>query len=143
MIDLEDINMIHDLQTNLNHIYRQCGSNFEITYKGHTYPCWFACVNGVYELSCDMEKREQVLLPFYIIFQDFIKFKKNNNCYIHNIHKTETESGSQIMDSILELLRRLRVHKVHITDGTRVPCGENKTMFLSLFKIIEKGQTYY
>jgi hypothetical protein len=95
-----------------------------------------------YILQLDNKNRTSSFHTFQIIFVDVEKTKLNNNCYISNIHKHTEYSGTDIINFVLKFLKSIYTHKIHIHDSTTV----NKNGYivdLSLFKLIEKGQTFY
>lgn len=95
-----------------------------------------------YSLVYDIEDRDDWLLPFKIAFLDMEKGIINNNCYIANIHKTETISGSTMVTTVLKLLKVLQVEKATLHDGARIDCFTSE-VDLSFFKLLEKGITFY
>lgn len=84
----------------------------------------------------------QNLFPFIIDFIDPITCELNNNAYINNIHKTDNITGSEMVELVKKICDVIGVKKVYLLDKTSVVCNGN-TLNLSLFKLIEKGRTFY
>ena len=100
------------------------------------------CNLTYYSLILYQKKRTKHLHPFKIDFYDINKLIKNNNTYISNIHKTNTISGSKMINLVLAIQKKLNVKKTYIEDGASVKCQHN-SMDLSSFKMIEKFKTFY
>ncbi|AYV78158.1 MAG: hypothetical protein Edafosvirus6_7 [Edafosvirus sp.] len=154
MVKIFDLNNVslkftNDLQKNISLIKKKYGNNFiiqnnDVSLPSKLYKVTFNYNNmNYYSLIYDMkgEDREQYLFPFKIDFID-TEYKKNNNCYMSNINKTNTISGTEMVETILKLLKILGAKKVTLHDGTRINCHDNE-IDLSFFKLIEKGMTFY
>jgi hypothetical protein len=93
-----------------------------------------------YAIISDTPKRENYLFPFKINLND----KTYESCYIANVHKTPIYTGTQIVSTILKFLKTLGFKKTSLMDGASIECAQNKTSLdISLFKLIEKGMTFY
>jgi len=96
MTDIKEFLFEGDLQSNLKECYKKYGGNFAIKYKSHIIPC-FLRKETFWELGYYKETRTTELLPFLIVFGDFVKSKANENCWINFVHKTDELSGTEIM----------------------------------------------
>lgn len=162
-----------DLQKNINIIKQKFGKTFIIKDGDIKLPSLIYTVTNKYNknftyyaLIYDDPKidRTSWLLPFKIDFidnskvlqiynsddthqnSDNINKAKNNNCYIANIHKTDTVSGTNMVTALLKLLKMINAENVELHDGTRVTCptaGEHNEIDLSFFKLLERGITFY
>ncbi len=80
------------------------------------------------------------LKPFLIRFHDGLTSEINDDCYISNFHKTCSYSGTQVIYTILKLLKCLQVRIVTLYDGSTINDGK---ISLSLVKLVELGRTFY
>ncbi len=92
-------------------------------------------------MKYNIKDRKHFLYPFKIKFVS-IDNTTGNDAYIQNIHKTDKISGSKMMQIVIAILKKLKVKRAYLRDGTRVNCN-NKKLDLSFFKLIEKGRTFY
>lgn len=144
------IKLTNDLQKNVLIIKRKYGRKFKIQFDENTLiPVILYQVDyphnpkvKYYSLIYDITDREDYLFPFKIDFYDVVNLENNNNCYIANIHKTATISGTQMVNFVIKLLVVLRANKVYLNDGARIDC-DNTTIDLSFYKLIERGGTFY
>jgi len=147
ILDLNKISPLEqNLQDNLVRLGRTYGKKFIIKNDSIELHSKLYLSEGnhieYFILKADVEKRYYPLYPFKIEFYDSVNKEFNNNCYIANIHRTDKFTGTQIMETILKFLKMIGVEIAYLYDGARVVCG-NDEMDLSLFKLIEKGQTFY
>ncbi len=151
--DLNDLsitkNFTDNLQTNLKIAKRLFGERFHIADANIKMPALLYLLVEphnkklkYYNLIYDIKERNNWEFPFKIEFLDRETLELNNNCYIANIHKTEEITGTQIVTTILKLLKLLKVEYITLHDGTRIDCGKRE-IDLSFFKLIEKGITFY
>lgn len=159
IVDLNhSFNFGNNVQKNILILKKNYGNKFIIRDHDIQMPCLLYEVKEsnnpnmkYYSLVYDIKERYSFLLPFKINFIDIIKLSKkdgtnykNNNCYIANIHKTKNISGTNIVNTILKLLKILNVEQVILHDGARIHCdGSDREIDLSFFKLIEKGITFY
>lgn len=87
------------------------------------------------------DRREQWLLPLSIDFTDSKKVV-GSSAYLANVTSTDSISGTTMVELALKLLKTVNAKKVYLHDGSRVYCGPDE-IDLSLFKLIEKGETFY
>lgn len=141
-----------DLQDNLNILHKLYGNKFYILcnidkteYKIPVllrYPSSKYQKLKYYTLQYYIQDRHNSLFPFKIEYYDFFELKLNNNCYIANIHKTNTISGQVMVKFVIELNRILGVQKAILFDGASVLCGSNP-IDLSFMKLLENNNTFY
>lgn len=138
-----------ELQNNIKDLKKKFGNRFIIKYKKYKLPVRFITEHlklvglSYLSLQYDIKKQTDYLLPFRISFVDSDGgYKLNNNAYIANIHKTKDISGSQMVEFVLELLRKLGANRASLHDGAEVKCGDFD-MGLSFFKLIEKKRGFY
>lgn len=97
-----------------------------------------------YIMQYNKKDIDTFLLPLKIYFIDYYYLKKNNNCYIANIHKTENYTGSTIITTVLKFLKQINIKKVSLHDAASILCEPvNRSIDLSFIKLIEKGETFY
>lgn len=135
----------HQLQSNLEQLYKEYGMRFNIKYKRDTIPIkmYKNYIHKQYYFTIQyyLVKRTSNLKPFLLQF--YLKSdNRKNDCYIVNISKIGNLSGTLIMKFILSLLTKIGVKTVYIIDGTTVDCGNDK-MDLSLQKLLTQGKSFY
>lgn len=133
------------VQDNLKELQQRYGDRFILVCSDIELPCLLRKSPIYYELVYDYRDstRTHSLLPFKIVFGDWLTRNKNNNCWFANLHRTEQYRGRQIFEATTNLLKKLSVEKVYITDGANVEFSTGTSFILSLYKLLEKGQTYY
>ncbi len=144
-----------ELQENVRKLYKKYGDNFYIKYKKTKLPVY------LYEKEYEDKKRKTFVLkyatkdapnlwPFMIELQDRNNLSNKNNVYIYNINKIDKKdypkenpmSGSEMVEFVLEILKKLYVEKAYLNDGATLDC-DGKKLTLSIFKLIEKKRTFY
>jgi len=95
---------------------------------------------SVYVMYYDKTLTEN-LYPFYIQFKKIMS-EDVNSAYIANIHNTYNLSGSVIVESVIKILQAMNIKRVYLGDGAEVDC-KGAEVDLSMYKVIEKGRTYY
>lgn len=142
------ISFSNDVQRNLKILNNLYGKKFKIKTSKFIVPVIFKkeklMVDGItpYALIYDMDILEENEYPFRILFSDGEPPKLGNDAYINHIHKTDNISGSEMVNLVLEILKKLQVKYASIYDGTKVNCGDSK-MDLSFLKLIEKKRSFY
>lgn len=91
-----------------------------------------------YTIIYDNRKRYTERLPFAVLIKD----NYPNYACIFNIHKTDKYTGTQMMEGVLHLLKKKKIKKAVLHDGTSLET-EFGNIDLSLFKLFEKGITFY
>lgn len=148
-LDAQHIPMTKDVQDNLQKIHTKLGSHFVIIHGAYRVPVILEQTKHDYNnlsywtLKYNEPRLVTPLLPFKIDFFDLYTTETNNRAYIANVHRTHDISGTEMMNLIIHILQYLHVETVFLHDGTSVPCTENVRNDLSLFKLIEKGSTFY
>jgi len=143
----------NNLQTNLEKIKSIYGNVFTINYNDIKIPVKLLKSKFKYNptlkyfyMIYDKKDRESELFPFKVDFFDFLKLEKNNNAYIANIHKTETISGTEMMNFILKFLKLLKAEYIRLYDDAHVNCTKNNysaIMDLTILKLIQTSKTFY
>lgn len=110
-----------NLQTNISNILKSYGDQFIIKYNNVRLPAQLYKVynSSYYGMKYPMEERCISFLPYDIIFADYSTSKKNNNCHINSIHKYNDLSGTQIVETLIQFLKLINVHKITLTDGSK------------------------
>jgi len=139
----------NSLEKNIQHLEKHYGTKFIIKCgqielpvvlhkKGKSY-------KTVYTLYYNYgDKRYDTMLPLLVDIEP-----DSNVAYIANIHKAEAinVSGSNIVILCLNFLKTIGVEFVYLSDYAHIECKQNSYNFngasLSLFKLIEKGRTFY
>jgi len=139
-----------DVQKNISVLYKKFGKRFTIKYKKMKVPV--SLYKRIFKhsgktffiLEYYQTKRTEELKPFKIEFIDESSsdYKLNNTTYIANIHNTNEISGSQMVDLVVSIQRKLNVIKTTLFDGATIHCN-NIEINLSFFKLIEKNRTFY
>lgn len=139
----------NNVQNNIKILLNKLGRKFVIQdiIKGKVIkiPALFVRTCGhipYYYLIYDIKDRNNALFPFKI---DFISEKNilDNDCYIANIHKTDKISGTNMMNLVIKILRKLNVDTVYLHDGAAVEFSDGVLVDLTFYKLIEKGITFY
>ncbi|AYV82102.1 MAG: hypothetical protein Homavirus7_8 [Homavirus sp.] len=143
---------VNDVQTNIVTIlstYKSDDCSFIIKNGDIILPAQIYHVynSSYYGIRYPIKERIISLLPFDIIFADFCTSEKGNDCHINSIHKFMNLSGTQIVETLIKFLKLINVHRISLTDGAIINYSKinNKhiKIDLSLFKLIEKGETFY
>ena len=149
MLDLSKVQYTGNVKKNIKNIITKYGTNFIIKNENIKLPIKVSYHSEKYNddvkyytFVYSQKNRKTPLHPFKIIFYDTENFKENNNCEISNIQKTKEYSGTNIMNTILKLLRVLNIKRVNIADGATIKCN-NSQIDLTLFKLIEKNVGFY
>ena len=79
-----------------------------------------------FESSYNEPERTYIQVPFLIWFYDVKTKELNNNTFIEFIHNTKDHSGSEIMNMVLNIQRKLWVHKTILHDGATIDCHGEK-----------------
>jgi hypothetical protein len=153
LLDVNTYKIMHtDVQTNIKSLLLNLDKyqdNFIIKNGDTHLDAQFYKVynSSYYGMKYPMKERTIALLPFDVIFADYINDKKENSCHINSIHKYGDLSGTQIIETLLKFLKLIGVKKITLTDGAKVNHTKidtkNIQFDLSLFKLIEKGETFY
>ena len=135
----------HQLQGNLEQLYKEYGMRYNIKYKRCAIPIkmYKTYIHKQYYFTIQyyLVKRTSNLKPFLLQF--YLKSdNRKNDSYIANISKIDNISGTFLMKFILSLLTILGVKNVYIIDGATVDCG-NEKMDLSLQKLLTQGKSFY
>ena len=142
------INFSNDVQRNLKILKKLYGKKFKIRTSKFTVPVILKkeklLVDGItpYVLIYDIGIYEEKEYPFRILFSDGEPPELGNDVHINHIHKTDDISGSEMVNLVLEILKKLQVKYASIYDGTKINCGDSK-MDLSFLKLIEKKRSFY
>ena len=137
----------YNLQDNLNNLYKVFGEEFNLEYninnKKINIPVTLEYTSEkFYRLFYNIDDRNYIQLPFKIDFIDKYTKKLNDICYIENIHKTDTISGSEMIQLVNEINKKMGVKKAYLHDGSTVYCG-NIEYDLSFIKFIESNRSFY
>jgi hypothetical protein len=145
-LDSDVIVFRDNVQENIDTLFRTFGGNFiiksgdielpSVLEKMYNSDYWYIHFDG-------KDDNQELLYPYSIIFGDNFTHERNNNCLLANIHKSRNLSGTDIMKIIIKFMQKINVENVYLSDGTKVSCDENNKFDLSLFKLIEKGKTFY
>lgn len=151
-LDLNNLekNNNNNVQTNLKQLIKKYGKKFKIMYNNLSIPVKIIRTikkynknTNYYSLIYDSPNRLSFLYPLKIDFFDFYESKKNNNCYLANIHKTDTISGTDIMLLAIDFLKKMGVETITLHDDSHITCENKVSLDLSFFKLIEKNITFY
>ena len=151
--------MENNLQKNLLEIHEIVGKQFIIKFNSHLIIAAFYKNKNFtnereffrlyYEgeiIDGKIVKRKNTiynLYPFIIDFIDPITVELNDHAYISTIHKTDNISGSEMVEIVKKINEIFGVKKVYLHDKAIIECHGGHTLSLSLFKLIEKGRTFY
>jgi len=156
-ISKPNIKMTDNVNNNLDKIVRKYGRRFKIHYRQFEIPVILEkTINNYinyYEMYYDMKERTHWLLPLYIKFIDISPCENTHTnkiddnittCYISNVHRTSTITGTQMMEIIIKLLEIIGIKTIKIYDDAHINCKTKKeTIDLTLFKLIEKQRGFY
>lgn len=150
--------MTNGLQNNLKELHERLGTKFIIKLNQHLIiTCFFLIKTFTnerefYRLSYHGEILNDQILPkkvsktnihpLIIDFIDPITAQLNENSYINNIHRTENITGSEMIEIALKINEILGVKKAYLHDKATI-IHNDIILNLSLFKLIEKGRTFY
>jgi len=144
----KEYNFTDNVQKNIASLYEMFGESFSIRNETSVMPVNLRLLEGYFnggkffELNYNEPERTYVQVPFSIWFYDIKTNSLNNDTYIAYIHGTKNHSGTEIMNMVLDVQRKLKVHKTILHDGSTIGC-HNDRLSLSYFKLLEKGETYY
>ncbi len=156
ILDLESLDIKlekNDVLENIKKINKKYGDNFYIKYKKIKLPVF------LYKEDLENKTRNIFILKYatknppnlYPFLIQFNYFKENtNNVHISNINKISKNeypdekplSGSDVVEFVLTLLKKLYVEKAYLSDGASIEC-DGKEIDLSNFKLLEKRRTFY
>jgi hypothetical protein len=157
------LKLTDQLQKNLDILYKKLGSKFIISYKRNVMPLYFfkkksenkANTYYVMKYGVKMTKNTK-LYPFYISMYynvNNVNLQDVNDVYIRNISAIEKGdydgqkpiNGSTVVEMVLLLLKRLHVDNAYLNDGAGIKCEGNdeRNIYLSPFKLLEKRRTFY
>lgn len=68
--------------------------------------------------------------------------KYDNSAYLNHLSRTDTISGTQLLNVILKFLKTINVKKVRLYDGASIKCHD-KSLGLANVKLLESGLTWY
>jgi hypothetical protein len=152
LADKYDFIINYDVQKNLKNLYKIYGEEFIIEFninnKKIIIPVSLKYTSEkfsdikFYRLFYNLEDRTSTQLPFKIDFIDKYTKKLNDICYIVNIHKTDTISGSEMIQLVNEINKKIGIKKAYIHDATTVYCGLIE-YDLSFMKLLENDMTFY
>jgi hypothetical protein len=96
----------------------------------------------------DISQDNMYSLNIYFYHYDIVRGEIDfNSAYIAEIHKNFNIgfiSGRFIVELIITLLSALQIHTAYLIDAAVVNCDlDGEELILSLFKILEKGHTFY
>lgn len=136
-----------DVQNNLKKLHKIFGNEFileaSINNKKIKIPVFLTyTAENFYRLFYNIEDRTSTQLPFKIDFIDKYTKKLNDICYIVNIHKTDTIKGSEMIQLVNEINKKLGIRKAYLNDATTVYC-DNIPYDLSFMKLIESNMGFY
>ncbi len=156
ILDLEDLDIKfekNEVLKNIKEINKKYGDSFYIKYKKIKLPVY------LYKQDLENKKRNIFILkyatknppnnyPFLIQFNYFLE--NSNNVFISKINKISKDeypdekplSGSDVVEFVLTLLKKLYVEKAYLFDGASIKCKSNN-IWLSDFKLLEKKRTFY
>jgi hypothetical protein len=147
------------LQHNLKKLHESLGQKFIIKLNQHLIITYFFLVKTYtnerefFRLSYDGEiingkyfpkkiNNSSNIHPLIIDFIDPITAQLNENTYINNIHRTEHITGSEMIETAIKINEILGVKKTYLHDKASI-IHNDIVLNLSLFKLIEKGKTFY
>ena len=141
-----------DVQSNLDKIYNMFGNKFNIKYKKFILPVILVKDDTTdalkkynvtfYTLLYDQFEKTDYLFPFRIFFIDPIKYTNKNESCITDIHRASNITGSEMVQIVLNINKKLNVQRTFIGDGAKIECN-GKKYDLSLLKFIERNMSFY
>lgn len=112
------------------------GLEFDILYENFRIPTRRLGYSKVV-LLYDGEKSQTDLAAFKLdIF-------KNNTANIAWIQAMQGYSGTFILKMLIQLCKHIGVTQISLVDAAMVDCGPDESIYLSCFKILTEGQTFY
>jgi len=151
----------NNLQDNLKIIFHKYGDKFIIKHDTLNIEVEFKKINhrpyndiDFYRLEHRIEHRTMSRQPLIIDFVDPIDFVLNNNVCLTSIQRTETLSGTELVNLSILICKKFGVEKIITGDEATITCdsSQNSThngtksgakIDLSLMKLLEKKKTYY
>ena len=137
----------NDLQNNLKKIHKIFGEEFIleviINNRKIKIPVSLKYTSEkFYRLFYNIEDRMSTQLPFKIDFIDKFTKKINDICYVVNIHKTDNIKGSEMIQLVNEINKKLGVKKAYLNDATTIYC-KDIPYDLSFMKLLERNEGFY
>jgi hypothetical protein len=130
-----------DVQKNLKLLHKEYGSKFNIKYNKYILPVKLI-FDERYKMIYDIKNRTIGLYPFKIEFWNLSTKSLDSTSYISDIYKTESLSGSVLIQIVLQINRILNVKTSYLTDTTWIKCKQFR-YDLSYVKLLEKNRTFY
>ena len=116
------------------------GPMFTLEWRGACFPVKVYKFNGEWRIQYHQPKQYTSYIPFALE----INLDSPNSVHIHNIHKTQTHSGTQLVHLALSICKKLGATEATLEDAAYVPCAKNrKEMRLSLIHLIKHGRGFY
>lgn len=136
-----------DVNNNMKYLNTKLGNKFTLLNEGKVIAVkimeqTFPNDMQFYEMECtDYDRNGKS--PFIMTFIDAETLKKNDSVYINQISKNDELTGTFIMETLIKFFKIINVKKVTLVDGATVNCNANRTIDLSLYKLITLGRTFY
>jgi hypothetical protein len=137
----------YDVQNNIKNLHKMFGSEFllecNINNKNIKIPVFLTYTSQkFYRLFYNIEDKTSTQLSFKIDFIDDYTKKLNDICYISNIHKTDSIKGSEMIQLVNEINKKMGVKTAFLHDATTVYCGDIP-YDLTFMKLIESNMGFY
>ena len=115
--------------------WKNLGEEFDIIYEGVRIP------------TKNKGKKSKVILTDKDCSRSCIAIFKltitGNTACIDWLRSTKEYSGTFVLKMLIQLCKYIKVKRIHLVDAALVSCGPDESIYLSRFKMLTEGQTYY
>jgi hypothetical protein len=116
------------------------GSELNFEWRGATFPAKITKYDGEMRLMYRQSKQYTHYVPFALELTPY----DPDMVHIHNIHKVNGISGTQMVNFVLALCRKLGASEALLQDEAMVVCKKNNhAMTLSLITLLKSGKSFY
>lgn len=143
-MNIDAYDFSNNLLENLSNIYNEYGEKFNIMSNDPIFNFKVRLIKkqGYYDKSFEyytLYSKKNGYYIFRVVFIDYLTKKIDNGCYLEDIHKTHNYTGTEIVQFVLHLLKKLSIERVHLIDDAKI----KGSIPLSWYKFLEKGETFY
>ena len=119
---------------------KEYGAQIDFEWRGTIFPAKIYRYKGELRLMYREPKQHTQYVPFALELDPITP----HEVHIHNIHRTPEIRGTQMVNFVLAVCRKLGAKKASLQDAATVVCRKNgHEMNLSLISLLKSGKTFY